>query len=194
MELTLLTIPGYPNAAVFGERLAIALPAIPVRSCFAARSPASEAAEADMHGSPTLLIDGVDPFAGPGQTPACRAGCTAARPGRPMALRRWPRSAACSRLPPGLNRTSRRQSTWRASRPARNRIRLVSCRSSVRQAACVYSLIRPLRDLLCVDAGHGGAGNVRVAVRGRAVRCSGAAWPCCSAHVVRDEEARARCG
>lgn len=25
MELTLLTIPGYPNAAVFGERLAIAL-------------------------------------------------------------------------------------------------------------------------------------------------------------------------
>lgn len=25
MELALLTIPGYPNAAVFGERLAIAL-------------------------------------------------------------------------------------------------------------------------------------------------------------------------
>jgi hypothetical protein len=41
----------------------------------------------------------------------------------------------------------------------------VSCRSSVRQAACVYSLIRPLRDLLCVAVGHGGAGNVRVAVR-----------------------------
>src|ERR1017187_2003284 len=45
--------------------------------------------------------------------------------------------------------------------PLENRIRLVSCRSSVRQAACV---IRSLRDLLCVDVGHGGAGNVRVAV------------------------------
>jgi hypothetical protein len=61
VELTLLTIPGYPNAAVFGERLAIALPAIPVRSCFAARSPASEAAEADMHGVP----DAADRRGGP---------------------------------------------------------------------------------------------------------------------------------
>jgi hypothetical protein len=41
MELTLLTIPGCPNAAVFEERLAIALAGYPVRSCFAARSPAS---------------------------------------------------------------------------------------------------------------------------------------------------------
>jgi hypothetical protein len=33
-----------------------------------------EAAEAGMHGSPTLLIDGVDPFAQPGQVPSlsCR--------------------------------------------------------------------------------------------------------------------------
>ena len=100
MELTLLTIPGYPNAAVFGERLAIALAGHP-SAVLLRREVAGEreAAEAGMHGSPTLLIDGVDPFAGPGQTPACRAGCTAARPGRPMALRRWPRSAACSRLP-----------------------------------------------------------------------------------------------
>jgi len=40
----------------------------------------------------------------------------------------------------------------------------LTCRSSVRQAACVYSLIRPLRDrfpadLLCADVGHGGAGS-----------------------------------
>jgi hypothetical protein len=114
--------------------------------------------EAGMHGSPTLLIDGVGPFAGPGQTPACRAGCTAARPGRPMALRRWPRSAACSRLPARPEPDLMSPEHMRASGPARNRIRLVSCRSSVRQAACVYSLIRPLRDLLCVDVGHGGAG------------------------------------
>src|SRR5262249_15913262 len=33
-----------------------------------------EAAQAGMHGSPTLLIDGVDPFAAPGQPPSlsCR--------------------------------------------------------------------------------------------------------------------------
>jgi hypothetical protein len=33
-----------------------------------------EAVLAGMHGSPTLLIDGVDPFAAPGQAPglACR--------------------------------------------------------------------------------------------------------------------------
>jgi hypothetical protein len=105
VELTLLTIPGCPNAAVFGEGLAIALAGHP-SAVLLRREVAGEreAAEAGMHGSPTLLIGGVDPFAGPGQTPACRAGCTAARPGR------------------------------------------------------------------------------------------GAAWPCCSAPVVRDEEARARCG
>jgi hypothetical protein len=165
VELTLLTIPGCPNAAVFGERLAIAVAGHP-SAVLLRREVAGEreAAEAGMHGSPTLLIDGVDPFAGPGQTPACRAGCTAARPGRPMALRRWPRSAACSRLPARPEPDLTSPEHMRASRPARNRIRLVSCRSSVRQAACVYSLIRPLRDLLCVDVGHGGAGNVRVAV------------------------------
>ena len=195
VELTLLTIPGYPNAAVFGERLAIALAGHP-SAVLLRREVAGEreAAEAGMHGSPTLLIDGVDPFAGPGQTqpvvPAVPRRGRADR-WRSAGGRAPPRARGC---PPGLNRTSRRHSTWQASRPARNRIRLVSCRSSVRQAACVYSLIRPLRDLLCVAVGHGGAGNVRVAVRGRAVRCSGAAWPCCSAPVVRDEEARARCG
>ena len=33
-----------------------------------------EAAQAGMHGSPTLLIDGVDPFSAPGQPPSlsCR--------------------------------------------------------------------------------------------------------------------------
>jgi hypothetical protein len=127
MELTLLTIPGCPNAAVFEERLAIALAGYP-SAVLLRREVAGEreAAEAAMHGSPTLLIDGGGPVRRAGQAPVCRAGCTAARPV-----------------------------------PLENRIRLVSCRSSVRQAACV---IRPLRDLLCVDVGHGGAGNVRVAV------------------------------
>jgi hypothetical protein len=66
MELTLLTVPGCPNAAVFEERLAAALagyPDVVVRR----REVADERQAAGMHGSPTLLVDGVDPFAVPGQ-------------------------------------------------------------------------------------------------------------------------------
>ena len=75
MELTLLTVPACPNAALFGERLAAALARHPdtvVRRRQIADE--REAAEAGMHGSPTLLIDGVDPFAAPGQPPSlsCR--------------------------------------------------------------------------------------------------------------------------
>ena len=75
MELTLLTIPDCPNATAFEERLATVLAGYPgtvvhrrVISCERA------AAEAGMHGSPTLLINGADPFAPAGQAPslACR--------------------------------------------------------------------------------------------------------------------------
>ncbi len=75
MELILLTVPGCPNAAVFEARLAAALagrPDMVVRR----REVADErdAAHAGMCGSPTLLINGADPFAVPGQVPglACR--------------------------------------------------------------------------------------------------------------------------
>jgi hypothetical protein len=75
MELTLLTVPACPNAAAFEERLAAALAGHPdtvVRRREVADE--REAAEAGMHGSPTLLVDGVDPFAAPGQPPSlsCR--------------------------------------------------------------------------------------------------------------------------
>jgi hypothetical protein len=75
MELTLLTVPACPNAAAFEERLAAALaghPPVVVRRREVADE--REAAEAGMHGSPTLLIDGVDPFAQPRQAPSlsCR--------------------------------------------------------------------------------------------------------------------------
>jgi len=68
MELILLTVPGCPNAAAFEERLAAALagqPGVTVTR----RDIADEraAAQAGMHGSPTLLIGGTDPFAAPGQ-------------------------------------------------------------------------------------------------------------------------------
>jgi hypothetical protein len=95
MELILLTVPDCPNAAVFEERLAIALAGRPdtvVRRCEVADE--REAAQAGMYGSPTLLIDGVDPFAVPGQVPglACRlyrdaTGQTAGAP--PVEALRW---------------------------------------------------------------------------------------------------------
>ena len=71
----MLTVPDCPNAAVFEERLAVALagqPGAVVRRREVAGE--REAAQAGMCGSPTLLINGVDPFAVPGQVPglACR--------------------------------------------------------------------------------------------------------------------------
>jgi predicted DsbA family dithiol-disulfide isomerase len=75
MELTLLTVPACPNAALFEERLAAALAGHP-DTVVRRREVTDErqAAEAGMHGSPTLLIDGVDPFAAPSQPPSlsCR--------------------------------------------------------------------------------------------------------------------------
>jgi hypothetical protein len=67
MELTLLTVPACPSARVFEERLMAALAGHP-GAVVHRREVADEheAAEAGMHGSPTLLIDGCDPFAGPG--------------------------------------------------------------------------------------------------------------------------------
>jgi hypothetical protein len=68
MKLTLLAVPACPNAAAFEERLAAALAAHP-GVVVHRREIADErvAAEAGMHGSPTLLINGADPFAQPGQ-------------------------------------------------------------------------------------------------------------------------------
>ena len=75
MELVLLTVPDCPNATAFEERLAAALTGRPdavVRHRVVGAE--REAAEAGMHGSPTLLVDGIDPFAAPGQPPSlsCR--------------------------------------------------------------------------------------------------------------------------
>src|SRR6266496_1997218 len=75
VELVLLTVPDCPNATAFEERLAAALaehPGAVVRRRVVGDE--QEAAEAGMHGSPTLLVDGTDPFAAPGQPPSlsCR--------------------------------------------------------------------------------------------------------------------------
>jgi len=68
MELVLLTVPGCPSAAAFEKRLAAALADYPGAVVHRRQiADYEQAAEAGMHGSPTLLVDGTDPFAAPGQ-------------------------------------------------------------------------------------------------------------------------------
>src|SRR6266487_7077005 len=75
MELIVLTVPACPNAAAFETRLTAALAARPGAIVHRREiADEREAADAGMHGSPTLLINGTDPFAAPGQPPSlsCR--------------------------------------------------------------------------------------------------------------------------
>ena len=75
MQLTVLAVPGCPNAPVLKNRLAVVLDGwAGVSLSHQLISDEGEAARWGMRGSPTLLIDGVDPFAGPGQAPSmsCR--------------------------------------------------------------------------------------------------------------------------
>jgi Alkylmercury lyase len=75
MDLTVLAVPGCPHAPVLSDRLTAVLEGrAGVWVSHQVISDESEAARRGMHGSPTLLIDGVDPFAGRGQAPSmsCR--------------------------------------------------------------------------------------------------------------------------
>jgi hypothetical protein len=75
MHLTVLAVQGCPNAPVLEDRLAAVLGGrAGVSVSHQVISDEDEAARWGMHGSPTLLIDGVDPFAEPGQPPgmSCR--------------------------------------------------------------------------------------------------------------------------
>jgi len=75
MHLTVLAVPDCPNAPVLGDRLAAVLDGRPgVSVSHQVISDEDEAERWGLHGSPTLLIDGVDPFGEPGQPPSlsCR--------------------------------------------------------------------------------------------------------------------------
>ena len=75
MQLTGLAVPDCPNAAVLDQRLADALGGrTDVSVGHQVVADENEAARWGMRGSPTLLIDGSDPFAGPGDAPgmSCR--------------------------------------------------------------------------------------------------------------------------
>lgn len=67
LELMLLTAPDCPNAPVIGERLAEVLDDHPTaRLVRQVLCDEADAARLRMHGSPTLLVNGVDPFAAAG--------------------------------------------------------------------------------------------------------------------------------
>lgn len=75
MQLTVLAVPGCPNARMLEQRLAGLLAGRPeVTVTRRVISDAAEAARWGMRGSPTLLVDGQDPFAEPGSAAvlACR--------------------------------------------------------------------------------------------------------------------------
>ena len=75
MQLTVLAVPDCPNAPVLGDRLKAVLDGrADVSVAHEVISDDTEAARWGMHGSPTLLIDGADPFAEPRQPPSmsCR--------------------------------------------------------------------------------------------------------------------------
>jgi hypothetical protein len=75
MRLEILHVPDCPNTAVLETRLAAVLlesPAVKVSRHVVTSE--SEAHRVGMAGSPTVLVDGVDPFARPGMQPSlsCR--------------------------------------------------------------------------------------------------------------------------
>ncbi|MFF2122544.1 hypothetical protein ACWDD9_27660 [Kitasatospora sp. NPDC001119] len=75
VRLEMLTVPQCPNESVLAERLAVVLADLPgvglVRHVVEDQE---DAERLGMHGSPTLLVDGTDPFAAPGTPPSvsCR--------------------------------------------------------------------------------------------------------------------------
>jgi hypothetical protein len=75
MDVTVLAIAECPGAALLEDRLPVAAAGLPgIQVSRRLITSEAEATAAGMSGSPTLLIDGADPFAVPGQEPglACR--------------------------------------------------------------------------------------------------------------------------
>jgi hypothetical protein len=68
MDLTVLAVPDCPNVMLLDERLAQVLEGrCDVTVSRQVIADQDEAARRGMHGSPTILVDGIDPFAEPGQ-------------------------------------------------------------------------------------------------------------------------------
>lgn len=116
MEVTVLTVPHCPNAALMDERLATAVSGLAgVGVTRRVVGDEQQAAALGMRGSPTLLIGGTDPFADPGQPGQLVV--PAVPPGRRLA---GGRPASGGPAPGADSRTAgRRGLTSQAPTPAR---------------------------------------------------------------------------
>ncbi len=74
MQITVLAVPDCPNARVAAGRITAALAGRPASVELVEVTGEAEAARLGMTGSPTILLDGVDPFAAAGAVPSvsCR--------------------------------------------------------------------------------------------------------------------------
>ncbi|MGX4734765.1 hypothetical protein [Kitasatospora griseola] len=74
MRITVLTVADCPNAQPTLDLVTAALDGRPADVALVEVADESEAARLGMYGSPTVLIDGTDPFAPPGAEPglSCR--------------------------------------------------------------------------------------------------------------------------
>jgi hypothetical protein len=74
MTLEILQVPGCPGADLLEDRLAGLLTGRPRVIIRRVVNSQADAEQLGMTGSPTLLVDGADPFARPGQSPSisCR--------------------------------------------------------------------------------------------------------------------------
>ncbi len=68
MQVTVFAVPGCPHLPLLEERLARVLDGLPgVTVSRQVIVTQGDAAGSGTHGSPTILIDGIDPYAEPGQ-------------------------------------------------------------------------------------------------------------------------------
>jgi hypothetical protein len=74
MRITILAVPDCPNGPVAAGRITAALAGRPASVELVEVTGEAEAARLGMTGSPTILLDGVDPFAAAGAAPSmsCR--------------------------------------------------------------------------------------------------------------------------
>lgn len=85
MELTVLEVPDCPNAPLMAERVAGLIAGRPgVTLTRRVVRDEAEAARLGMRGSPTLLIDGTDPFLVPGAPPGLSCRLYPATGGQPV--------------------------------------------------------------------------------------------------------------
>lgn len=90
MRITILTVPDCPHAALARERIEQALHGRAAMVEFVEVADETQAARHGMTGSPTVLIDGSDPFAVPGAVPSLSCRLYRAPDGRTEGHRAWP--------------------------------------------------------------------------------------------------------